>query len=138
MGTTTDTKSTVMLLHRANNQLQHSVFVWSPTLAVYFQPTRNRSSSFNDMTAVHCCLEHVSSFLSPFPLLETHQPPLTMLSMFGLYEHSLSIEECQWVPFLPPEGFQRCIFAFLICQTPFCQAALLLPPVTRQHQGTGY
>ena len=62
--------------------------------------------------------------------------PITSCShpLLGLHSHSASVNECQWVPFVPHGGIQRHTFASyaLPCQTLFCQTSLLLPSVTWQ------
>ena len=60
--------------------------------------------------------------------------------MFVLHKHSVSINECQWVPFFLYGEIQFHVFASstLPCQMPFCQTALLLPPVAQQQNVTEY
>ena len=58
----------------------------------------------------------------------------------ALQKSSASAGECQWVPSFPHEGTQCHTFASstLPCQTPLCQTAPLLPPVTWQQNGREY
>jgi len=60
--------------------------------------------------------------------------------LFGLYRHSVSINECQGVPFFPHGRIQLHIFSSyaLPYQTPFCQTALLFPSVAQQQNVTKY
>ena len=53
---------------------------------------------------------------------------------FCLYKHSAGIDECQWVQFFPHGGirFHTSASYALPCQTPFCQAALLMQSVAWQ------
>ena len=70
-------------------------------------------------------------------------PPTTSLcshSQFGFHKHSASVSECQWVPFFAPGVIQFHTFASctLSCQTPFSQAASLLPSVPQQQNWMWY
>ena len=60
--------------------------------------------------------------------------------LLGIHRHSESVDGCQWLQFFPHGGTQWHTFASytLVCQTPFCQTAPLLPPVTQQQNITAY
>ena len=99
------------------------------------------NSPFHGMTAVHdcpqCdCLSHLHCDCSNIPLT----PSLCSHPLFHLHECSVSIAECQWVPFFLHGGIQSRTFASyaLPCQMPFCQTAPLLPPITWQQHVIRY
>ena len=60
--------------------------------------------------------------------------------LFDLHKCSANSEECQWVPLFWHGVIQwRRFFPFtLLCQTPFCQTAPLLPSVIRQQNEMEY
>ena len=60
--------------------------------------------------------------------------------LFGLHEHSASINECQWVHFFLRGGIRLHISASyaIPCQPPFCQTAPLLPSVAQQQDVAEY
>ena len=69
-------------------------------------------------------------------------PPTASLCshpLFGLYKHSLINDECQRALFFPAwrNSVMHPASSTLWCQTPICQAAPLLPPVTRQQHVRG-
>ena len=96
-------------------------------------------ASLHDILVTICISRGDSLLLSP--LLKT---PLTISlcshPLFGLHQHSSSVNECQWVPFVPRGGIQWHTFASyaLPCQTPFCHAAPLLPSLTQQQHVMKY
>ena len=63
----------------------------------------------------------------------THCLTVLTLTVY-LHKYSASVNECQWVPFLPYRESQLLTFASyaLPCHMPFCQTAPLLPSVTQQ------
>ena len=65
-------------------------------------------------------------------------PHCAHIPLFELHEHPESIDECQWVPFIPHGGIEWHTFASyaLPCQMPFCQSASLLPAATQQQDVT--
>ena len=79
----------------------------------------------------HCC-QHCWN-ASPTTLLCSHL-------LFSSYKRSARINECQWVLFFPHGEIQwlSCASYILPYQMPFCQAAPLLPSITRQKHVTGY
>ena len=140
METSADTKSTITLFNRANSQLPLFSNMIT-TISCALLPARNKSlyaTLRKILMAVQkvVCLSH-----------RYHQcwntPPTTSLCshpLVGLHKHSASVSECQWVPFLLCGGLQFHTFASstLLCQTPFCQTAPLLPSVTQQQHVMEY
>ena len=86
-----------------------------------------RTSLFYDVTAVYFFWNVDIFHVAITPAERQH-------SLFGLHKYSANIDGYQWVLFCPYERVQWHASApsILLCQTPFCQTAPLLPSATRQ------
>jgi len=90
-------------------------------------------------TLIKICMDigNVAWFHITIITAETYCPPPTVLHpLCGLHKHSSSISECLWVQYFPHRGIQKHTFTSypILCQTPFCQAAPLLPSeIWQQH-----
>jgi len=91
--------------------------VWQPCMAIH------------SVACLSCCCCHYWR----------HHPQCSH-SLFGLCKCSVSVSECQWVPFFPHSGIQwHTISLYMLpCQTPFCWIAPLLPSVTWQQNRMEY
>ena len=89
METTTDTKSTITLFHRAHAKLQNTIFNTTISIGCVFSPVINRH--------LHAALRKIYSsrgatlFYSVSPLTTS----LYSHPLFGLHQCSLSIDKCQ-------------------------------------------
>ena len=116
METTTDTRSTIEVFDRANSQLQSSILQLSHYQYQWIFASNEQETA---------CQLVKSAWMSRMWLV-FHVAVISASlcsHLFGLYKHSASINECQWVPFFPHEGIQWHTFASyaLLCQTSFCQ-----------------
>ena len=102
METTTDTKSTITQIDRANSQLQNTVFQRSHhhLLCIF---------ASNEQELHAALIKICTSATDPLwllPMLKHTIHNLTVLTATaGLHKCSSSIDECQWVPFFHMEGF---------------------------------
>ena len=134
METTTDTKSTITLFDKAdvqlkNTNLQHSHHIFA---------NHDQQCACQASKHLHSRLEYGLSFtLLSVTTAETHLP-LRSHPLFGLHKRSAMVNEHQWVPFFLHGGIQFHTFTLYTPprQTPLCQTALLLPPVTQQQHVT--
>jgi len=91
--------------------------------------------------SMHSHLEHGLSFMSLSPLLKCTTHSRTVLS--APVCSSSMFSKCWWMSMdgylFPHGGIQWHTFAsyVLVCQTPLCQTAPLLPSVTQQQNVTG-
>ena len=101
METTTDTKSTITQIDRANSQLQNTVFQRSHhhLLCIF---------ASNEQELHAALIKICTSATDPLwllPMLKHTIHNLTVLTATaGLHKCSSSIDECQWVPFLLHRG----------------------------------
>jgi len=134
--TRTDTKSTSLLLHRANYQL------FSYTV---FQHRLHHELCIFISHSLHVTLVKMSTgggsplLLSP-QLKRTTTASLCSHLLLGLHKCSASIDECQWVSFFPHWRIQWHATASyaLPCHALFCQTVPLLPYVMWQQHVTEY
>ena len=106
------------------------------TVSYAFSPVMNKSLHAALITI--CTSKGDPLLLSPLLKYTIHC--LTVRTSAGLYKHSASMNECQWVQFFPHGGIQLPTFASytLPCQIPFCQTAPLLPFVAQQQNMMRY
>ena len=149
MKTATDTKSTVTLFDRADSQLQimiyqqshhHELWIFtSDEQELAYHPCKPCTSRGDPL--LHSCYDSIATTAL---LLAKYCPCsptfITLISTVWSLQTFVSIGKYQWGPLFPHGGIQFHPFASsaLPCQTPFCQAAPLLPSTTRQQHVMGY
>ena len=131
----TDTKSTITLFDGTNSQPQTHFLNTVTTISYVFSPAMNER--------LHAALVQICMVIQTVVYLSghCHNAPLntTLCShpLFGLQKHLVSVNGCHF--FFSYEGIQIHTFASytFLCQTPLCQTAPLLPPVTQQQNVMG-
>lgn len=131
MEITTDTKNTITVLHRANPQLQNSIFkhITSISYAFLFIYADDGGGSLCHthkgarMIAQNMLVFHITHHCWNIP----HTTSLCSHPLFGFHKSSSIVNEHQWVQFFPRGWMQWHRFSSSIVpyQTSFCQIAPL-------------